>query len=487
MPEKKQPHNWKFEHSYAASLPDYFFQCVRPAKSPAPELVLFNKDLAKALGLEWLSNKPGVIANQLSGKELPENAHPIAQAYAGHQFGYFTMLGDGRAILMGEQITPGNKRFDIQLKGAGLTNYSRRGDGQATFYSMLREYLMSEAMHGLGIPTTRSLAVVKTGFSVYRETESEGAVLTRVAASHIRTGTFEYVRQFGSTDDLQQLVNYTIQRHFPQIENHENQSLALLGAVMEKQLDLIVDWLRVGFIHGVMNTDNMSIPGETIDYGPCAFMNKYNPGTVFSSIDRNGRYAFGQQANIGVWNTAVFTGTLLPLIHPDEKTAVQMAQEMLNTYEEKYKQRWYQMMFDKLGILHPEEKDKELADDLIAMLTQFQPDYTNFFVSLERGQEGDNAIYTSEHFRRWHTKWQSRIEINQSLQEAKQRMREKNPVVIPRNHLVEGALNEAINGNMSTFHQLMDALRDPYSPQSAERFQTVPAGFDEQYQTFCGT
>ncbi|MCF8361041.1 MAG: YdiU family protein [Prolixibacteraceae bacterium] len=486
MPVKKQPHNWNFEHTYA-SLPDHFFQHVHPAKPPAPELALFNKELARALGLEWLSNKPGVIANQLSGKELPENAHPVAQAYAGHQFGYFTMLGDGRAILLGEQITPDNNRFDIQLKGAGQTNYSRRGDGRATFYSMLREYLMSEAMHGLGIPTTRSLAVVKTGFPVYRETESEGAVLTRVAASHIRTGTFEYVRQFGSTDDLQQLVSYTIQRHFPQIENQKNQPLALLGLVMEKQLALIVDWLRVGFIHGVMNTDNMSIPGETIDYGPCAFMNKYNPGNVFSSIDQNGRYAFGKQASIGLWNTSVFAGTLLHLIHPDEKTAVQMAQEMLNTYQEKYKQRWYRMMFNKLGILYPEADDKELADDLMGMLTRFQPDYTNFFVSLERGKEGNEAIFASERFRLWHSKWQSRIEKNQSKQEAKQRMRQNNPVVIPRNHLVEGALNDAINGNMSTFNQLLDALRDPYSPPSTEGFQTVPAGFDDQYQTFCGT
>jgi uncharacterized protein YdiU (UPF0061 family) len=487
MPEKKQPHNWNFEHTYAASLPDHFFQHVRPAKSPSPELALFNKELARALGLEWLTNKPRVIANQLSGKELPENAHPIAQSYAGHQFGYFTMLGDGRAILLGEQITPDKKRFDIQLKGAGQTNYSRRGDGMATFYSMLREYLMSEAMHGLGIPTTRSLSVVKTGVPVYREKKSEGAVLTRVAVSHIRTGTFEYVRHFGTTDDLQQLVSYTIQRHFPEIEGQGNQSLALLGAVMEKQLNLIIDWLRVGFIHGVMNTDNMSIPGETIDYGPCAFMNKYNPDTVFSSIDRDGRYAFGQQANIGVWNTAVFAGTLLPLIHPDENTAVQMAQEMLNTYEVKFKQRWYRMMFDKLGILHPEDDDKKLADDLMAMLTRFQPDYTNFFVSLESGQIGNEAIFASEQFRFWNSKWQSRIEANQSLQEAKQRMRQKNPVIIPRNHLVEGALNEAVNGNMSTFHQLLDALKTPYSNPSANGFQTVPSGYDEQYQTFCGT
>lgn len=486
MPVKKQHHHWNFEHTYA-SLPDHFFQHVRPAKPPAPELALFNKELAKALGLKWLINKPGLITDQLSGKELPENAHPVAQAYAGHQFGHFTMLGDGRAILLGEQITPDNKRFDVQLKGAGLTNYSRRGDGRATFYSMLREYLMSEAMHGLGIPTTRSLAVVKTGFPVYRETESEGAVLTRVAASHIRTGTFEYVRQSGSDDDLQQLVNYTIKRHFPEIKNHENQSLALLGSVMEKQLDLIIDWLRVGFIHGVMNTDNMSIPSETIDYGPCAFMNKYNPDTVFSSIDRDRRYAFGQQASIGLWNTSVFAGTLLPLIHPDEKTAVQMAQEKLNTYQKKYKQRWYQMMFDKLGILHPEDDDKKLADDLIGMLNGFQPDYTNFFVSLERGQESNEGIFASEHFRVWHSKWQSRIETNQSKLEAKQRMRQNNPVVIPRNHLVEGALNDAVNGNMLTFHQLMDALQDPYSPQSAEELQTVPKGFDEQYQTFCGT
>jgi len=388
----------------------------------------------------------------------------------------------------GEQITPTGERFDIQLKGAGRTNYSRNGDGLATFYSMLREFIMSEAMHYLGIPTTRSLAVVKNGLSVYRESEHEGAVLTRVAASHIRCGTFEYVRQFGSPHELEKLTNYVIQRHFPEILNQKNQALELLRVVMLKQLDLVVEWMRVGFIHGVMNTDNMSIAGETIDYGPCAFMNNYNPKTVYSSIDRSGRYAFGQQPNIAWWNVSVLAGTLLPLIHSNEQTAVHEANELLQTYKRAYEKKWFNMICNKIGILQPKESDRTLVENLMTLLNRYQPDYTSFFIQLEQFEPSKDKLFLSSEFIEWYKPWKERIRTGQTIEDALGLMQANNPSVIPRNHLVEEALNSAVVGNTDGFNALLEQLKQPYKRDKVLLAnQEVPDGFDQSYQTFCGT
>jgi uncharacterized protein YdiU (UPF0061 family) len=328
-------HNWQIENTYA-KLPAAFFTLQQPVPVAKPAIVFFNERLANDLGLGFLNEEEENIAGYFSGNKIPEGAQPLAQAYAGHQFGHFTMLGDGRAILLGEQIDPRGKRFDIQLKGSGQTPYSRRGDGRATLYSMLREYLISESMYHLGIPTTRSLSVVSTGEKVYREEVHNGAVLTRTANSHIRVGTFEYARRFCSAEDLRALTNYTIQRHYPEITDTDNPALELLKAVMHKQIDLMVNWMRVGFIHGVMNTDNMSIAGETIDYGPCAFMNAYNPRTVFSSIDTRGRYAFGNQPYIAQWNLTVFASALLPIISENQQKAVDLVKEVIEGFKEKF-------------------------------------------------------------------------------------------------------------------------------------------------------
>ena len=315
-----------------------------------------------------------------SGNTLPEGSNSIAQAYAGHQFGHFTMLGDGRATLIGEHITKNNKRFDIQFKGSGKTSFSRNGDGRAVLGPMLREYVISEAIFKLGIPTTRSLAVVETGEEVIRDKYLPGAILTRVAESHIRVGTFQYIAARQKKDELQILVNYVIKRHFPELDNKKNKELELLKNVLDRQLDLVVNWMRVGFIHGVMNTDNMSICGETIDYGPCAFMDAYDPKTVFSSIDTLGRYAYCNQPMITKWNLARFAECLIPLIDNDQKKAVQIATEIINTFEKKYEEKWVLMMKNKLGLIGYNNKDKNLILDLLTWMHQKKLDYTNTFL-----------------------------------------------------------------------------------------------------------
>ena len=350
---------WHFDNSYAR-LPKSFYTSQNPTTVRSPKLIIFNNTLAKSLGLniQALQSEEGTAV--FAGNQIPEGASPLAQAYAGHQFGHFTMLGDGRALLIGEQISPQDERFDIQLKGSGRTSYSRGGDGRAALGPMLREYIISEAMYALGIPTTRSLAVVTTGESVMRETELAGAVLTRVAASHLRVGTFEYAAKWGTVEELQSLADYTISRHYPEIKDDENRYLSLLQEVIKRQASLIAKWQLVGFIHGVMNTDNVTISGETIDYGPCAFMDAYDPATVFSSIDRQGRYAYGNQPNIGGWNLARFAETLLPLLHADEEQAVQMAQDAITEYIDLYQSNWLTGMRSKLGIFNEETEDKSL-------------------------------------------------------------------------------------------------------------------------------
>ena len=487
MSGKAHSKDWNLDSSYS-NLPERLFSLQKPVPVANLKLVCFNQQLANELGLGFLVDERESIADYLSGNKMPYGAEPLAQAYAGHQFGHFTMLGDGRAILLGEQINPKGKRFDIQLKGSGKTPYSRQGDGRATLYSMLREYLISEAMHHLGIPTTRSLAVVSTGEQVFRGEMNEGAVLTRIAESHIRVGTFEFVRNFCSIDDLQALTSSTIQRHYPEITDSENPPLLLLKAVMHKQIDLIVDWMRVGFIHGVMNTDNMSIAGETIDYGPCAFMNAYKPDTVFSSIDTNGRYAFGNQPMIARWNLSAFASALLPLISKNEDKAIELAQKVLEDFQPIYTEKWYSMMFHKLGIQHPEESDKELADRLHALMETHKADYTHTFLALQRNLDLKSPLFKSEEFRNWKKDWSQTHLRNEDKSPDIELMKSTNPNVIPRNHWVENFLDAAVEENLSPFQELLSTLTKPYDEHPEELvFQKVPEEFDARYKTFCGT
>lgn len=480
---------WNFDNSYAR-LPELFFESTEPTPVHAPELVIFNESLARSLGLDAqkLQNEEGIEV--LAGNQIPETALPISQAYAGHQFGNFTMLGDGRAVLLGEHITPSKERFDIQLKGSGLTPFSRGGDGRATLGPMLREYIISEAMHALRIPTNRSLAVVTTGESVRRETELSGAILTRVAKSHLRIGTFEYVANFGTVDELQTLADYAIKRHYPDIEDNEDRYITLFEEVLNRQVALIVKWQLVGFIHGVMNTDNMTISGETIDYGPCAFMNEYDPKTVFSSIDVQGRYAYQNQPPIGQWNLASFAESLLPLFHENQDHAIEFAQEVLSKFKDLYRHHWLEGMKAKLGIQNDEEQDESLIEDLLRIMEKHRADFTNTFRALTLDKPEETGMNGTPEFSEWYEQWQARLaRCEQSKTSAYELMKSVNPAVIPRNHRVEEALEAAVEkGNYSLMEQLMDVLSDPYaySPEQ-EEYTKLPEPSDQPFRTFCGT
>ena len=393
-------------------------------------------------------------------------------------------------MLLGEQITPSGERVDIQLKGPGRTPYSRGGDGRAALGPMLREYIISEAMHALGIPTTRSLAVVTTGESIFRETELPGAILTRVAASHLRVGTFQYAAKWGTVEELRALADYTIKRHFPDVEADENRYLSLLQEVIKRQAALIAKWQLVGFIHGVMNTDNMTISGETIDYGPCAFMDAYDPATVFSSIDIQGRYAYGNQPYIAGWNLARFAETLLPLLHDNQEQAVKLAQDAISDFTELYRRDWLAGMRAKLGIFNEETEDESLIEDLLSMMQKYHADYTNTFRALTFDKPEDTALFGTTEFTQWHELWQARLGRQQESKDSShQLMRNSNPAVIPRNHRVEEALEAAVKqGDYSVMERLLDVLSSPYahSPEQAE-YSTLPAPSTCPYRTFCGT
>lgn len=475
---------WQLENTYQDELSEQFYSKQIPESAANPEIVFFNEQLANDLGVKEIFSNQSFIKNALSGNEIPKGAQPIAQAYAGHQFGQFTMLGDGRAILLGEHVVDG-KRFDIQLKGSGQTKFSRRGDGRATLSSMLREYLMSEALYHLGVPTTRSLAVVKTGNPVHREEIQDGAVLTRVAQSHIRVGTFEYARFFSPPEQLRPFTEYVIKRHYPALLDHEDYALELLKVVMDRQIDLLVHWMRVGFIHGVMNTDNMSIAGETIDYGPCAFMNTYHPNTVFSSIDRQARYAYSNQPRIAHWNLSVLANALLPLVDDDNEVAVTKVKVILNTFSEEFSKRYISMMCHKLGIANEEQEDKILVDNMLTILIEHKIDYTNFFVSLRKQTITDKSLLSDQRFTQWYKAWQIAHERAGDQKTGVELMDKNNPIVIPRNHLVEQALEKAVSGNLKEFEILLKNLSEPYAHQNEP--QLVPYGYDQHYQTFCGT
>ncbi|MBR2565655.1 MAG: YdiU family protein [Paenibacillus sp.] len=480
---------WNLEHSYA-ELPQIFYTRQNAVPVQLPEWIIFNTTLADRLGLnaEVLQNSESAAI--FAGNEMPEDAQPLAQAYAGHQFGNFNMLGDGRALLLGEQITPEGERVDIQLKGSGRTPYSRGGDGRAAVGPMLREYIISEAMHGLGIPTTRSLAVVTTGENIYRETARPGAILTRVASSHIRVATFQYAAHWGSIDDLRALADYTIHRHFPQVQDNEQPYLNLLSEVIKLQAELVAKWQRVGFIHGVMNTDNMAISGETIDYGPCAFMDTYNPATVFSSIDRQGRYAYGNQPYIAGWNLARFAETLLPLLHEDEEQAVQIAQDAIAQFSEQYHHHWITGMRAKLGLYTEETEDETLIRELLDLMENYAADYTNTFVALTLDRLETSNLNDKPDFQAWHSRWEDRLDRQpQSREEVIQEMKRNNPAVVPRNTKVEEALERAEqNGDYSLIQPLLDILQDPYAyTPEQEAYGALPVACDPSYQTFCGT
>ena len=472
---------WNLDNSYT-TLPQMFYTYQNPSNVREPKLIIFNSNLAASLG----------VPEQLEvfcGNVVPNGAKPIAQAYAGHQFGYFTMLGDGRAVLLGEQITTSGERYDIQLKGSGRTPYSRGGDGKAALGPMLREYIISEAMHELGIPTTRSLAVVTTGETVIREKDLVGAVLTRVASSHIRVGTFEYAARFGTIDDVRSLADYTIMRHYQSIAEAKNKYLLFLSEVIKKQASLISKWQLVGFIHGVMNTDNMSISGETIDYGPCAFMDVYNPSTVFSSIDYQGRYAYENQPNMAVWNLARFAETLLPLLHDEQSKAVELAQEEIKKFWDLYYSFWLSGMCAKLGLQDVDEEPRQLILNLLELMQTHKADYTKTFKYLTLGKIDELDLFAKSDFKDWYNRWQKRLEQQPiTVEESKKLMQSHNPAIIPRNHRVEEALAAADLGDFSKLHQLLSALKNPYDYTiEQEALSEPPAPSSCRYRTFCGT
>ena len=478
--------NWNFDNTYSR-LPDPFREKINPVKVKNPKLVMLNKSLAEDLNLDFSSLDQAKLSALFSGNELPNDSRSIAQAYAGHQFGHFTMLGDGRAVLIGEHISKSNHRYDIQFKGSGKTAFSRNGDGRAALGPMLREYIISESMHFLNIPTTRSLAVAKTGEKVIRETQLEGAILTRVASSHIRVGTFQYIAARNKKGELETLFEYVIKRHYPDIERSKKQALDLLNVVLDKQIELVVNWMRVGFIHGVMNTDNMSIAGETIDYGPCAFMDIYDPKTVFSSIDKLGRYAYCNQPIITKWNLSRLAECLIPLIDGDQDKAIKLATEVIDTFEKKYEEKWLGMMRSKIGLADEDEKDKFLILDLLTWMHQNKVDYTNTFCHLMNFQTQNDIGYENNEFSDWKKRWQERLSHNSSSEKYINLMRSVNPIVIPRNHIVEDALKKANQGNFEPINNFLKILSSPYTDQKHITEYQIPSQLDENYQTFCGT
>ena len=479
---------WHFDNTYSR-LPKVMSSQLTPIPVENPKLTIFNHGFSKELSLDFSSLNNNQIASIFSGNLLPKESKCIAQAYAGHQFGYFTMLGDGRAILIGEHLSKNNKRFDIQFKGSGKTPYSRNADGRAALGPMLREYIASEAMHSLGIPTTRSLAVVKTGENVIRETPLPGAILTRVAASHIRVGTFQYVTATEDEKNLKTLFDYTIDRHYPKIKDSKTPAIDLLKIVMEKQIKLVVDWMRVGFIHGVMNTDNMAISGETIDYGPCAFMDAYDPETVFSSIDHNGRYAYFNQPGITKWNLARFAETLLPLIDKNKDKAIKIVTEIINNFGEIYKKNWLEMMKKKLGLIGEKDNNEKLINDLLSLLHEQKADYTNTFCSLMNEDVQNDKIFNNKEFIDWHQKWKECLaKNNSSTEESLKLMHSVNPMVIPRNNKVEEVLEAAKKDALNPFHDFLKVLAKPYENQSkTNNYQSPAPPSEKKYQTFCGT
>ncbi|WP_347353405.1 protein adenylyltransferase SelO [Acetoanaerobium noterae] len=484
-----EKYNWNFKTSYEL-LPEVFYKKVYPNTVKSPELVIFNEELANELGLDSAMLKSEYGENILVGNLGPKDEGLLSLAYAGHQFGHFTMLGDGRALLIGERKNSNGELIDIQLKGSGRTPYSRGGDGRAALGPMLREHLISEAMNALKIPTTRSLAVLKTGEKVYRENSLEGAILVRTALSYIRVGTFEYAAAMGKVEYLKQLADFAIDRHFSKVKKEEKPYLGFLREVICSQAELIARWQAVGFIHGVMNTDNTAISGETIDYGPCAFMDIYDPKTVFSSIDTFGRYSYENQPKILRWNLARLAETLIPLINDNQEKAVSQANELLTEYDEIYLGIYYSLMRDKLGIINASNENNKLVDDLLELLEKNKMDYTNTFVDITFNNLNENEVYESEEFRKWEIRWKDILDNQDgNIELAKLKMKQSNPGIIPRNNLVERALSDVVNNNDYTFYkQLLKNLLSPYEHELIDKeFKKAPIMPQKPYKTYCGT
>ena len=479
---------FNFDTTYMA-LPEYFYTEGKPETVASPNIVIVNSPLAASMGLKLSDLTAKEQAELFSGNQLPEGATPFSQAYAGHQFGHFTRLGDGRAHVLGEHITPAGVRLEIQFKGTGRTPYSRRGDGKAVLGPMLREYIISEALHHLGIPTTRSLAVVTTGEPVLREAVMPGAILTRVASSHIRIGTFEFAAERQDRDAVKAIMEYSIQRHYPDLFESNNKAVALIQKVMESQADLITHWMRVGFIHGVMNTDNMALSGEAIDFGPCAFMDSYAPDTVFSSIDDTGRYAYGNQPAIAQWNIARLAESLLPLIHDDTDKAVNIAVETINQFPEIYQHRWQAMMRSKLGLYGTDPGDAQIISDLLDWMHKNSADYTNTFRDISQMGKPAGQLYKQKNFEDWYLRWQDRLaKSTKPLESSIALMRSVNPAVIPRNHRVENVLEAANRDDLRPLQQFLSVLEEPYnSDESVKPYQDPPEAGELAYKTFCGT
>ncbi|HRQ87509.1 MAG TPA: YdiU family protein [Bacteroidia bacterium] len=484
-----------FDNTYAR-LPESFFARVEPTLVSAPEWIALNRELADELGIDsaWLDSDEGLAV--LSGNRVPEGAEPLAAAYSGHQFGGFSpVLGDGRAILLGETVHRDGHRRDIQLKGSGPTPFSRRGDGRSALGPVLREYLVSEAMHALGVPTTRALAAVWSGDRVYREEVEPGGVFTRVARSHLRIGTCEYFASRGDLAGLRVLVDYALRRHYPDLTDVENPALALLDGVSGRQADLVAHWMSLGFIHGVMNTDNMSLSGETIDYGPCAFLDRYDPAKRFSYIDRGGRYAYGNQPNIALWNLTRLAEALLPLIDEDEAKAIERVSEVLDRFPGRFQSAWTDRFATKLGFERPAGEVHQLAETFLAELAAQSIDFTLAFRDLSEAGEEVGAERLLRHFRRaepiglWLDEWRAALEAQGISQtESQATMRRANPVFIPRNHRIEEVIAAAKEKDFAPFHRLHAILRRPFDEQSeAEEYERPPLPHEEVRATFCGT
>ncbi|ANU17251.1 hypothetical protein BBI11_09565 [Planococcus maritimus] len=479
---------WNLQNSYA-SLPKTLYAPMQANTVTSPKLIFVNKTLAAALGLDPEQLDSPSALDVFAGNRFPEGCLPLAQAYAGHQFGQFTMLGDGRAMLIGEQITPTGELFDIQLKGSGKTPFSRSGDGRAALGPMLREYLISESMHALGIPSSRSLAVATTGEKIQRYSAEPGAILTRVASSHIRVGTFQFAAKYRSTEDLKALADYTIERHFPDITG-PNRYIELFRQTAQRQASLITKWQLAGFVHGVMNTDNMAISGETIDYGPCAFLDHYDESAVFSSIDAGGRYSYRNQPLIGGWNLARFAESLFPLLDDiPQQQALSSMQDALEEYVSLQKQWYLTGMREKLGLFTETPEDEQLIDTLLELMQHKQADFTNTFRALTFEAVEEPALANDPAFKEWHNRWTARQQLEgRSKQEILELMKSKNPAVIPRNHRVEAALEAAAQGDYKVMEKLLDILRDPYGHSDEQQsFASPPPPSTPPYQTYCGT
>jgi uncharacterized protein YdiU (UPF0061 family) len=486
---------FKFDNTYAREL-EGFYAPWEGEKAPDPKIVVFNKALASDIGLDADALTTDRGAAIFSGTTMPEGANPLAQAYAGHQFGGFSaQLGDGRALLLGELLSRQGQRVDLQLKGSGRTPFSRSGDGKAVLGPVLREYLMGEAMHALGVPTTRALAAVTTGEKVVRDGLKTGAVLARIAASHLRVGTFQFFAARKEWDKVKQLADYAIARHYPDLVEVDDKYLKFLAAVAERQASLVAAWLHVGFVHGVMNTDNMTISGETIDYGPCAFVDTYDSKSVFSSIDQDGRYAFGNQPVIAQWNLTRLAETLLPLIDPDDgDNAIRLATNVINGFIGRYTDIWTSGMRAKIGLVSSEEEDSALINDLFTAMDGQNVDYTQVFRRLADAATGDDnglrgLFDDRENIINWLVRWQARLLRDpQNPAERAQAMNTVNPIYIPRNHNVEAALGAAEGGNMLLFTTLLDVLSDPFTKRDGLEMFEGPAPDDfGPYETFCGT